>query len=257
MTFRAAAAEDEPFLFELFVSARRPQFAALGLPKEQLEPLLRMQHRAQTLGHRAQWPKAEDHIVLREGARVGHMRVDRSGPEWALIDFAVLEPGKGTGAIALAQLCADADAAGVPLQLQVARDNPAQRLYLRAGFVECGGDAVYLQLRRAPRAAPAKDDQARSGPTRALFERLVRETFEVAAPGGAGGVRLELVSVEPLPLARNPESFRLSFRGPRATALAQGVFLFEHPQLSREAIFIVPVATEGAGTLYEAVFNRG
>jgi ribosomal protein S18 acetylase RimI-like enzyme len=152
---RPATSEDEPFLFELFASARRGQFAALPLAPEQLEALLRMQHQAQMLGHRSQSPGAEARILLRGGQPVGWMRVDRQGPEWTLVDFAVRDPGKGLGTLALAGLCAEADAAGRPIALQVARDNPALHLYQRAGFVEVGGDPVYLQMRRAPAPAPA------------------------------------------------------------------------------------------------------
>jgi ribosomal protein S18 acetylase RimI-like enzyme len=155
LTCRPRTSEDEPFLFELFAAARRAQFAALPLPPEQLHALLKMQHRAQMLGHRTQSPGADERILLRGGERVGWMCVDRQGPEWTLVDFAVREPGRGLGTLALAGLCAKADAAGRPLALQVARDNRALRLYQRAGFVETGADPVYLQMRRAPRPGPA------------------------------------------------------------------------------------------------------
>lgn len=154
LTFRPATPEDEPFLFELFARSRRAQFAALPLPPEQLEALLKTQHRAQVLGHRAQSPGAEERILLLGGDAVGWMRVDRQGPEWRLVDFAVREPGRGWGTLALTALCRAADAAGRPISLHVARDNPAVRLYLREGFVETSSDPVYLQMRRAPLAAP-------------------------------------------------------------------------------------------------------
>jgi ribosomal protein S18 acetylase RimI-like enzyme len=154
LTSRPATPDDDPFLFELFAQDRRAQFAALPLPPAQLEALLRAQHQAQVSGHRARWPEAEARILLLGGERVGWMRVDSHGPEWRLVDFAVREPGKGWGTRALAALCREADDAGRPISLQVTRDNPAVRLYLRVGFVETGGDAVYLQMRRAPAPTP-------------------------------------------------------------------------------------------------------
>lgn len=150
LSFRLATPDDEPFLFELFARFRRGSFAALPLPPAQLEALLKQQHRAQLTGHRARWPGAEERILLLGGDRVGWMRLDRQGPEWRLVDFAVREPGRGWGTRALLALCREADAAGRPISLHVARDNPAVRLYQRAGFRETGKDAVYLQMRRAP-----------------------------------------------------------------------------------------------------------
>lgn len=150
LTFRSASAEDAPFLFALFASAREAQFAALGLPRAQLEGLLRMQHEAQRRGHRAQAPNAEEKLLLQDGVPVGRWVVDYTGAEWVLVDVCVLDRGKGRGTLALRALCAEADAAGRALILQVARDNPAARLYLRAGFIEAGGDEVYRRMRRPP-----------------------------------------------------------------------------------------------------------
>jgi len=155
LTFRPATAEDDAFLFELFVGARQATFAALGLPPAQLEGLLRMQHKAQQRGHRAQAPHAEEDILLQDGAPVGRWVVDRSGAEWVLVDVCVRDRGRGIGTLGLRALCAEANAAGRGLVLQVARDNPARRLYLREGFTEVGRDEVYLQMRRPPGGAIA------------------------------------------------------------------------------------------------------
>jgi hypothetical protein len=94
-------------------------------------------------------------------------------------------------------------------------------------------------------------------PTRALFQGLVDQALEVRPPSGEGLTRLTLSQVEPLAGAKDPESFRLILRGPLASALAQGVYLFDHAQLAGEAIFIVPVARDEAQITYEAIFNRG
>lgn len=150
LTFRPAAESDEAFLFELFLRARRDAFAALGWPPEQLEAFLRMQHRAQLAGHRAQAPSGEDAIVLLDGVPAGRLFVDRTGPVWQLVDVCVREPGQGLGTRILTGLCAQANAQGRAVSLHVAHDNPARRLYARAGFVEVGGDAVYLELRYEP-----------------------------------------------------------------------------------------------------------
>jgi hypothetical protein len=95
------------------------------------------------------------------------------------------------------------------------------------------------------------------GPTRAVLESLVHQPFDVWPPQGEGRTRLTLSSIEPLGGAKHPESFRLLFRGERSSALGQGLYFFEHAQLPREAVFIVPVERDDATVTYEAVFNRG
>ena len=71
------------------------------------------------------------------------------------------------------------------------------------------------------------------------------------------GVSLEVVleKVEPLRLSARPGgSFRLAFRGPREPLCPQGTYLLESPEVVVE-IFLVPIAQDDAGSLYEAIFN--
>jgi hypothetical protein len=49
--------------------------------------------------------------------------------------------------------------------------------------------------------------------------------------------------------------FALMFRGPREPVLPQGTYEVAHEQVGTHEIFIVPVESNDAGTLYEAVFN--
>jgi hypothetical protein len=68
-------------------------------------------------------------------------------------------------------------------------------------------------------------------------------------------VELRLEKAVELPSAGRAEgSFRLEFRGPREPVLPQAIYTFRSGDLSHE-IFIVPVAQDDGGTLYEAVFN--
>lgn len=71
------------------------------------------------------------------------------------------------------------------------------------------------------------------------------------------GASLEMVleKAEPLRLsARSGGSFRLVFRGPREPLCPQGTYLLESPEVVVE-IFLVPIAQDDAGSLYEAIFN--
>ena len=71
------------------------------------------------------------------------------------------------------------------------------------------------------------------------------------------GASLEMVleKVEPLRLSARPGgSFRVAFRGPREPICPQGTDLLESQELAVE-IFLVPIAQDDGGTLYEAIFN--
>ena len=78
----------------------------------------------------------------------------------------------------------------------------------------------------------------------------------------ASAVVLELARVTPAgrgrPAGRDgapEESFSLYFVGPDTVPIPQGTYLFTHPTVGRQAIFVVPVGREAGGLVYEAVFN--
>jgi hypothetical protein len=93
--------------------------------------------------------------------------------------------------------------------------------------------------------------------TRARFEAARQGALTAVSASGDTSVPLTLVQVEGLPRAKQHESFRLVLEGPPSPALEQGLYFFEHPELEREAIFLVPIGKHAAGFVYEAVFNRG
>ena len=88
--------------------------------------------------------------------------------------------------------------------------------------------------------------------TLADFADSVGKTFEVEA--GDGRVTLTLDRVAELPSGiRSGGSFRLEFLGPAEPVLPQSIYAFEDGA-ERFEIFIVPIASEQAGTRYEAIF---
>lgn len=72
-------------------------------------------------------------------------------------------------------------------------------------------------------------------------------------------VELELVEVKGYMPGENEqqgmERFSLFFRGPADTFAPQGTYTLEHERMGALEIFIVPVAREAQGFLYESVFN--
>ena len=98
--------------------------------------------------------------------------------------------------------------------------------------------------------------------TLSTFSELLRTRFRVGLYP-AEAVELELVQVTPggtvakdrLNLPQY-ESFSLLFHGPQQRMLRQGTYAFEHPQIGRFDLFIVPIAAENGRVHYQAIFNR-
>jgi hypothetical protein len=88
------------------------------------------------------------------------------------------------------------------------------------------------------------------------FAGCVNETFTAALED----MRIEFVLVEARPLpVRTPQAqrapFALLFRNTAAFLFPQQIYPMRHPRIGEVGIFIVPIAREREGFLYEAVFN--
>ena len=85
------------------------------------------------------------------------------------------------------------------------------------------------------------------------FAGRVGETFSIDS--GEAGLALTLETAQPLPDGvRAAGSFRLVFRGPAEPALPQAIYPFAYDGEVFD-IFIVPIARDADGMLYEAIFN--
>lgn len=150
MTLRLATPDDAAFLYELYASTR-DDLAGIGLPEAQSAALIRLQYDVRARAYAAQFPDAADEIVVVDGQSAGRLLL-ASAEDGALVvvDVALLPAfrGRGVGGCVMRRVCARADERGVEARLHVARENPARRLYARSGFVEAGGDDVYLEMRR-------------------------------------------------------------------------------------------------------------
>ena len=69
-------------------------------------------------------------------------------------------------------------------------------------------------------------------------------------------VELELAEVSQLKQTSHNEEFAVVFRGPKKIFLGQGMRAFEHDELGKFELFIVPIREDEKGYYYEAVFNR-
>ncbi len=88
------------------------------------------------------------------------------------------------------------------------------------------------------------------------FAGCVNETFTAAM----NDMELDFVLVEARPLPTNTQNamrapFSLLFRNTAACLFPQQIYAMRHPRIGEAGIFLVPVAQEQAGFLYQAVFN--
>lgn len=142
VTLRLAGPADQAFLYQLYCSTRIEEIEAWGLEGAARETLLKLQFTARERHFDIAYPEAEHQIIICDDNSIGRIVVFRLEREIRLVDVALLPEhrGKGTGAALVLALCAEAQAAGKPVTLHVAKSNRAARLYQRLGF--CVADDI-------------------------------------------------------------------------------------------------------------------
>ena len=145
---RPFAPEDQEFLFKVYASTRLHELAPLGWSGPQQEAFLRMQFNAQQRWYEMSYASADHNIILLEGQPVGRIMVMRGPHKNHLVDIALLSEyrNRGLGARLIGELVAESKKAGIPVGLQVLKNNPAIHLYERLGFVRTGEDDLYYQM---------------------------------------------------------------------------------------------------------------
>lgn len=88
------------------------------------------------------------------------------------------------------------------------------------------------------------------------FAGCLNQSFRAAL----NDIEIDFVLVEARPLQQGPRQaqrapFSLLFRNDAAVLFPQQIYPMRHPQLGEIGIFLVPIAQERGGFLYEAVFT--
>ena len=95
-------------------------------------------------------------------------------------------------------------------------------------------------------------------PTAADFAKHLKTNFRVGLESHEA-IELQLIAVTPR--ASEPheqagmERFSVVFSGPADVLLPQQTYRMTHPEMGELEIFLVPIAREGDGFSYEAVYN--
>lgn len=118
----------------------------------QQEMLLRMQFNAQRQHYELAYEALEHSIILVGNRPRGRIMVFRSEREFVLVDVALLPDarGMGIGTALIADLLTEAERAGKPVSLHVAKDNRARRLYERLGFEIREDTGMYFKMESRP-----------------------------------------------------------------------------------------------------------
>lgn len=150
ITLRPVTSDDLDFVKRVYASTRERELSLVPWPAEQKAAFLEMQFAAQDRDYHANYPDAAFDVILLDGAPIGRLYVDRRRDEVSIIDIALLPEhrGLGIGGRLLADLIAESEAAGKPLEIYVEKYNRAQILYRRLGFVEAGDAGVYWRMVR-------------------------------------------------------------------------------------------------------------
>ncbi len=146
---RPARPDDQAFLFKLYATTRAEELAPLGWGEMQRTVFLRVQFDAQRRDYAARFPAAGHQLILVADEPVGRIWVARTDEEIRLVDLALLPSTRrhGLGTRLLADLIAEAAAAGKPLRLSVPKHNTAaRRLYERLGFALTGEIGTHYRM---------------------------------------------------------------------------------------------------------------
>ena len=147
-TLRAPMPDDLPFFFELFRASHGQALTCLPLDHGAVESLLQMQFNSRERSFRSRFGDAGLRVVLAGDRPIGRVWVARNSAEMRLVDIALLPEfrGKGIGAALIWHLTSEVHASQLPLRISVLRDNPAMRLYQRAGFRTVNDTGVYVEM---------------------------------------------------------------------------------------------------------------
>ena len=144
---RLAGPQDEPFLRLLFALN---DSVLSALPETLRASLLEMQYNGRALSYAAEFPAAENWILLTTaGEPVGRHLLARSGNDVRTVDISVLpaHQGQGYATSAIRQLQEALRHNGGNYGLRVYKVNsPAVRLYRHLGFESVSEDELALEM---------------------------------------------------------------------------------------------------------------
>ena len=90
----------------------------------------------------------------------------------------------------------------------------------------------------------------------ARLEAALGSDFDVMAENDTVAFTLRLIEVNPRPSPRGYEQYSAIFKGPTEPAVPQATYALRHPDFGMLPLFIVPIACDSDGFVYEACVVR-
>jgi len=146
---RDVLADDQDFLFDLYVSTRAEELKAWGWEPIQQKVFLQMQFKARTLSYQSDFPTASYQVIQLGDRAVGNITINRTPTEIRLVAIALLPiyQRQGIATHLIQNLLAEAHQSHLPVILQVAtRNNIALKLYQKLGFQIVSSTDMYVQM---------------------------------------------------------------------------------------------------------------
>lgn len=265
--------DDVGLLRALFAASRRDELALMGWGPDEQRSFVDLQLRAREQHRQATRPGATLAIVTLDDVPVGQLDLDRTSAAIEVVEIHIVPglQGHGLGSTLLGQVLAEADAAGVPVRLNVETANPAaRRLYERLGFVVTGQvGPLHLGMERpVPSGATSASTGGADGrggvaavPAAGPGTPGIPTYADLAAHIGVavaceGGPDLELIAVDAR-LRPGAVDGRIPYAallaGPLEQPLAQGLHRLDLPGTGPVELFIVPILPDAGRARYELI----
>ncbi len=148
IALRSPEADDEAFLFEIYLSSRGDDLTAMGWDAERIRTFLETQYAAQQRFLKANYPQGEDRIIMLDTQPIGRIVVERNDQEIRVVDVALLPQyrNSGIGTYLIRELLTEAARLGKPFRTQVIRSSAALGLFERLGIVKIGETGSHYQM---------------------------------------------------------------------------------------------------------------
>jgi RimJ/RimL family protein N-acetyltransferase len=138
ISLRPVEAADLPLLLALYGSARAAELALVPWNDAQRRAFIQHQFNAQTAFYQSEYPHAVHSILLCDGEPCGRVYIDRRPHEIRMLDVSWLatESAEDAGRQLMADLQAEAQSAGLPLNLHLEPLSTLRACFERLGFVK-------------------------------------------------------------------------------------------------------------------------
>jgi hypothetical protein len=143
---RPAGSEDEAFLLRLYESTRAAELALVPWEEAQRELFVRLQSVAQRAHYQAEYPTAEQLLILLDGEPVGRLYAHRRETEIRLLDFSLLQEyhTSAAGPQLIRNLMDEAAATDKAVTIHLQPGDALQELFEQLGFKPAAENGAHI-----------------------------------------------------------------------------------------------------------------